>query len=379
MTTHPIPPPIRLREIAAASWSAVCAPSGDIERKIEVLQRAVYLTRRWLGEVEREMRAYLVWKREREEEQQKGKNGCGAEFTCEEKEGYEKAERGLCRLFTYLKTHTAKEERKRKDPRDLLLLCQMHGDFLAKVRNAEEEIRSLEGYRRYLTRCRTLNEGAAIEGKDGQWIWARLKASENEGSRSSRSGGRQAENTSARSARSSRRSGASLSNVTVLNLREAGHVSASSIQSIRTGEAKGEERKAKAGKSKTSRSTTLAVATSKQTNDRVESEIPTAKGGRKASESRPATSKERPKKRSKATPSSEPENSTSSRLKQPRSAGEEEAPQNPRTASSTKYAKSGEVKEWVCRTSERHRGATKSSIVDSPISSASMEALRAAL
>lgn len=61
--------PLRLREIAALSWTAARTGDGNVEEIIENLQRAVSVTRRWLAEVESEIASQIGVRKTRSDDE----------------------------------------------------------------------------------------------------------------------------------------------------------------------------------------------------------------------------------------------------------------------------------------------------------------------
>lgn len=133
--------PLRLREIAALSWTAARTrrDHDHTEENIRNLQRAVDITRRWLVEVEAEIFAHLEL-REKSSECSSGASSEGSSCKRNEDEGNGTASK--CCLANYLKAFKAARTPS-TDSEELKLLGQMHVGFSARVVEAERQIAKL--------------------------------------------------------------------------------------------------------------------------------------------------------------------------------------------------------------------------------------------
>lgn len=147
--------PLRLREIAALSWTAARTRNGSVEDTIGNLRQTVSVTRRWLAEVESEIVSNIKPSGGRREEYSEASSVARREGSCTCGHAQQPPPRRprTCRLVACLKAY--KDARtKKKDPKELELLRQMHADFLARVVVAETEI----------VRLSTASEGRSSQG-----------------------------------------------------------------------------------------------------------------------------------------------------------------------------------------------------------------------
>jgi hypothetical protein len=142
---------LRLREIAALSWTAVRARDGNVEEMIATLQRAISVTKRWLAEVEAE----IVWHAgveaeivsdagtKRSELHSSGgvrSNKCTCAAAAHLQPVAPRPPRRCCVLSRWKAYWNAKPTRGSKD---LNLLCHKYQEMSARVKEAQMEIERL--------------------------------------------------------------------------------------------------------------------------------------------------------------------------------------------------------------------------------------------